>query len=77
MLLRQPTPGRPDEGAVGGDDRPLTTRHPRLVPEQALQGQEAAEQNDGEADAEGDGKKYKELQLFDTNVCFNSSRNLN
>ena len=51
VLLGEPEPGCPDEGAAGGDDRSLAARHPRLVPEQALQGQEDTEQDDGEADA--------------------------
>ena len=42
LLLGQPTAGRPDQGAAGGDDRAVVARHPRLVPEQAVQGQEEA-----------------------------------
>lgn len=40
LLRRQPAPRRPDEGAACGDDWAQPSRHPRLVPEQALQGQE-------------------------------------
>uniref|UniRef100_A0A8C9EHE9 Uncharacterized protein n=1 Tax=Pavo cristatus TaxID=9049 RepID=A0A8C9EHE9_PAVCR len=40
LLRRQPETRRPDEGAAGGDDGAQPARHPRLVPEQALQGQE-------------------------------------
>uniref|UniRef100_A0A8D0B618 ISL LIM homeobox 2 n=1 Tax=Salvator merianae TaxID=96440 RepID=A0A8D0B618_SALMN len=40
LLRCQPAPGRADEGAAGGDDGPQPAGHPRLVPEQALQGQE-------------------------------------
>lgn len=40
VLQRQPTTGRSDEGAAGGDDRPQPQGDPRLVSEQALQGQE-------------------------------------
>lgn len=40
MLQRQPTARRAHEGAAGGDDRPQSPSHPRVVPEQTLQGQE-------------------------------------
>ncbi|XP_063268509.1 insulin gene enhancer protein ISL-2 isoform X2 [Prinia subflava] len=40
LLRRQPAPRRPDEGAACGNDGAQSPRHPRLVPEQALQGQE-------------------------------------
>ena len=40
VLCGESAARRADEGAVGGDDRPLATSHPRLVPEQTLQGQE-------------------------------------
>lgn len=40
VLCCQPAAGRTHEGAAGGDDWPEPAGHPRLVPEQALQGQE-------------------------------------
>ncbi|OWK51621.1 hypothetical protein RLOC_00007509 [Lonchura striata] len=40
LLRCQPAPRRPDEGAACGNDGAQSPRHPRLVPEQALQGQE-------------------------------------
>ncbi|KAJ1530755.1 hypothetical protein ONE63_005609 [Megalurothrips usitatus] len=41
LLLGQPPAGRPHEGAAGGDDAAVAQGHPGLVPEQAVQGQEA------------------------------------
>lgn len=40
LLQRQPEARCPDEGATGRDDRPQPASDPRLVPEQAVQGQE-------------------------------------
>lgn len=40
VLRRQPAARRAHEGAASGDDRPEPAGHPRVVPEQALQGQE-------------------------------------
>jgi len=40
VLWRQSAAGRAHEGAAGGDDGSESARHSRLVPEQALQGQE-------------------------------------
>lgn len=37
LLQRQSQTGRPHEGAAGGNDRPQSSGHPRLVPEQAMQ----------------------------------------
>lgn len=66
LLRRQPETRRPDEGAAGGDDGAQPARHPCLVPEQALQGQEevhpheaapaaAAQRQDGERPGGGSG----------------------
>jgi len=43
VLRRQPATGRPDEGAARRDDRTESASHPRLVSEQALQGQETVD----------------------------------
>uniref|UniRef100_A0A8C3GLN7 LIM zinc-binding domain-containing protein n=1 Tax=Cairina moschata TaxID=8855 RepID=A0A8C3GLN7_CAIMO len=51
LLRRQPAPRRPDEGAAGGDDGAQPARHPRLVPEQALQGQEEVHPHEAAAAA--------------------------
>uniref|UniRef100_A0A8C3XSY3 LIM zinc-binding domain-containing protein n=1 Tax=Chelydra serpentina TaxID=8475 RepID=A0A8C3XSY3_CHESE len=54
LLLRgQPSPRRRAEGAAGGADRPQPPRHPGLVPEQALQGQEAEPREPAAAAAPG------------------------
>jgi len=43
LLRRQSATGRSDEGATGRDDRAQSEGHSRLVPEQAMQGQEAVD----------------------------------
>ena len=42
VLLGEPAAGRAAQGAAGGDDGAVVARHPRLVPEPPLQGQEEA-----------------------------------
>ncbi|PNI37955.1 ISL2 isoform 2 [Pan troglodytes] len=51
LLRRQPATRRSHEGAAGGDDRPEPAGHPRLVPEQALQGQEEIHSHEAAAAA--------------------------
>ena len=55
VLRGQPAPRRPHEGAAGRDDEPVAARDPRLVPEQALQGQEEDDPDEA-ADAAGEGR---------------------
>ena len=51
LLQRQPAARRADEGAAGGDDRPQPAGHPGVVPEQALQRQEAQHPDEAAAAA--------------------------
>lgn len=54
MLCSESTTGRTHEGATCRDDGPVAARHPRLVPEQAVQGQEE-DHPDEATDATGEG----------------------
>uniref|UniRef100_A0A8P0NSY8 ISL LIM homeobox 2 n=1 Tax=Canis lupus familiaris TaxID=9615 RepID=A0A8P0NSY8_CANLF len=51
LLRRQPAARRAHEGAAGGDDGPEPAGHPRLVPEQAVQGQEEVHPHEAAAAA--------------------------
>uniref|UniRef100_A0AAQ4RMN6 LIM zinc-binding domain-containing protein n=1 Tax=Gasterosteus aculeatus aculeatus TaxID=481459 RepID=A0AAQ4RMN6_GASAC len=51
LLQRQPAARRAHEGAAGGDDGPQPARHTRVVPEQAVQGQEAQHPDEAAAAA--------------------------
>ena len=55
LLRRQPATRRSDEGTARRDDRAESARHPRLVPEQALQRQEtqSADETDTATTREG------------------------
>lgn len=46
VLRRQPAARRAHEGAAGGDDRLEPAGHPRVVSEQALQGQEEVDSHE-------------------------------
>jgi len=63
LLRRQPAPGRADEGTTGRDDRSEFARHPRLVPEQALQGQETVGADEADTAAAGKGSRLPFLCL--------------
>ena len=56
MLQRQPAPRRPHEGAVGGDDQPVSAGHSRVVPEQAVQGQETEHTHEADTAAARQGQ---------------------
>ena len=56
MLQRQPAARRPHEGAADGDDGAVSPRHPSVVPEQAMQGQEALHPSQADAAATGESK---------------------
>jgi len=56
LLRRQPATGRADEGTARRDDRTESARHPRLVPEQTLQGQETIDTHEADTAAAGKGR---------------------
>jgi len=58
VLRRQPATRRSDEGTARRDDRTQSARHPRLVPEQALQGQETVDTAEADPTAPSGGCKY-------------------
>lgn len=59
LLQCQSPTGRLDEGATGGDDWTVATGNPSVVPEQAVQGQEADDPNET-ADAAREGEWWRD-----------------
>lgn len=57
LLQRQPAARRAHEGTAGGDDESQSESHQGLVPEQALQRQEARDRHEAAA-AAGEGELY-------------------
>ena len=51
LLRSESASGRADEGAARRDDLTESARHPRLVPEQAVQGQEEVDTDETDPDA--------------------------
>lgn len=71
VLQRQPATGRPDEGAAGGDDRPEPQGDPRVVSEQALQGQEEVHHDEAApaAAAQRQNREFWSFSVHDASGC--------